>query len=42
MREVYYKINFLLKKGDVTDGLVTDRLVTDRLETDRHVLGLLV
>jgi hypothetical protein len=37
MREVYYKINILLKKGDVTDGLVTDRL-----ETDRHVLGLLV
>jgi hypothetical protein len=32
MREVDYKINILLKKGDVTD----------RLETDRHVLGLLV
>ena len=42
MREVDYKINILLKKGDVTDGLVTDRLETDRLETDRHVLGLLV
>ena len=37
MREVDYKINILLKKGDVTD-----RLENDRLETDRHVLGLLV